>query len=72
MPGYGFVLSEAGVIGRHAFIDLGLSLLAGIAIFFLKRTGQGLELTGDPFKIVIGEFAPPGLGLAPHLLPLAF
>jgi hypothetical protein len=68
--GFGFL--QAGFILGHAPVDFLDCMLAGVAILFLKQTSQDIELSGGPFQIVIGEFAPPRLGLAPDLFPFTF
>jgi len=51
------------------FID---RALVGVAVLFLKQTGEDIELTGGPFQIVVGEFASSCFGLPSDLFPFAF
>jgi hypothetical protein len=63
---------QTGFILCDAPVDLPGCTLAGIAILFLKQSGEDVELAGSSIQIVIGESAPPGLGFAANLFPLAF
>ena len=72
IPGYSDIPAEIRVISGDAFIDLPLSLLAGVTIFSLKGTCQNVVLACDPVEVGIGKFAPPGPGLTSHLFPFTF
>src|SRR5882724_3063395 len=77
--------AELSCLGRHtgngpaflvaifleAPLNLLLGLLASISISLLYQTDQLVLLTADPVEVVIGEFTPPRLKLAAHLLPLS-
>jgi hypothetical protein len=52
-------------------LSISSAALAYEAILFLQQAGQYIELAGSPIQVVVGEFAPPGFGLAPDLFPLA-
>jgi hypothetical protein len=52
-------------------VDVLDGALVGVAVLLLKQAGKNLDFARGPIEIVIGEFAPPRLGLASDLLPLA-
>src|SRR4030042_1273559 len=60
---------RAGLILLHAFVDLVDGALMGVSVLLLKQARQDIELAGGSIQIVVGELAPPGLGLAANLLP---
>jgi hypothetical protein len=47
-------------------------MLAGIAVPLLQQAGEHVEFAGCPIQVIVGEFAPPSLGLASDLFPLTF
>src|SRR5215208_986412 len=68
----GIGLFQASFILGHTPVDLLDCMFAGITILFLKQTNQDIKFSGGSFQIVVGEFAPPRLGLALDLFPFAF
>ena len=46
--------------------------LAGVAILLLEQADELVVLAACPLQVVVRQFTPPLLDLAPHFLPLAF
>src|SRR5271157_2075714 len=63
---------QAGLVLCHALVDLLNGALAGMAILFLKQTGQDIELAGGPIQIVVVEFSPHPFAFASELFSLSF